>query len=189
MTTPKTPAKKPKLTHVDRTTTPFTGTLKIDATSVAAFLVDLPKGGMQGLRTPLPGIDGVVAELAVAVPADGAAAGISSTVYGQFVTRTTQIEQLQAISADAQKLAEVITETLALLEDGREQNIGQIVDAIRSTAKRSKSAGISAPFGKTLAYRAQVADKAVATRQKKKAAAAAPQATTPATPATPAPGH
>jgi hypothetical protein len=181
-TTKKT--QKPMTTHVDHTATAYTGPVKVDASTLASLLMDLVPGGMRGLRKSHTGIDDVVTELAAAVPAYGAAAGISQTTYQSFSAHTTAISQLQTIGAPILKLAEVITETIALHEDGQDQDLGQLVDAIRSTMRRKKSDSVGAPFQKTLAYRAETAKKGVATKKKKAAAKA------PAVPAaTPAAGH
>jgi len=77
-------------------------------------------------------------------------------------------------------LALVLLETIAVLEDRREQQLSQIADAVHSAAKRTKNASIKAPFEKTLAYRGQSAQKGVKTRAANKAARTA------ATPASPA---
>jgi hypothetical protein len=181
-TTTTTKTTKTMLTHVDRTATAYTGPAKVDATPVATLLIDLPPGAKKGLRTSGPGIDGVIAELAASVPTAGAAAGISTVLYQAFVTGTTNIEQLTAIWQVSSKLTEVVGETLAVLQDTREQQLSQLADAIQSTAKRTKNAGVTAPFQQTLAYKAQIAQKGVKTREAKKAAkAATPAATTPAT--------
>jgi hypothetical protein len=173
---------KPMAKHVDRTTTPYTGPAKVDATPLASLLVDLPKGARKGLRTALPGIDGVVAELGAAMPADGAEAGIPPSLYTAFANGCTNIANLTQLWQTTAKLAEVMEETLALLQDTREQQLSQMGDAIRSTAKRTKSDAVKAPFQKTLAYLGQYAVKGVKTRQEKKAQTAAA-----ATPATTAP--
>ncbi len=169
---------KPMTKHVDRTTTPFTGAVKVDATAVAALLVDLPKGGRKGLRTAGSGIAAVIAELAAAEPTDGPAAGISATVYQAFVTGCGNIAQLTALWQVSAKLTEVLAETLALEEDAREQQVSQIADAIRSTAKRTRNEGVEAPFQKTLAYVSAVGDKAAKKRAENKAAKAAAASTT-----------
>jgi hypothetical protein len=165
--------KKSQPKVVDRTATPFTGPTTVDATPIAPLLVDLPQGAMQGLRKALAGIDEVVTELATQVPLHGAEVGISPAAYQSFVSHTNTIAQLKAIGAPVLKLAEVITETLAVHEDARDQDLGQMVDAIQSTMKRKKNAGAGAPFQKTLAYRAQSAQKAASTRRKNAAAKAA----------------
>ncbi len=185
-TTKKT--AKPMLKHVDRTTTAYTGPVKVDASAVSAILINLPPGARKGLRTAGPGIAAVLAELAVSEPADGAAAGISPAVYASMVANSTNIALLTALGETCSKLSEVITDTLAILSDQREQQLSQIADSVDSTAKRTKSAGIKAPFAKTLAYKAAIALKAAKTRKEKKAAAAGttttPTTTTP-TAATP----
>ena len=184
-TTPKKPAKH-MLTHVDRTTTAYTGPVKVDATAVAPILIDLPPGAKRGLRTSGAGIAGVLTELASAVPTDGAAAGVSAPVYASLVTNSANLAALLALQAVAAKLAEVIDETIAVLEDQREQQLSQIADSIRSTAKRTRNAGVKAHFQKTLAYNAEGADKGVKTRKANKAAAAATTPTATATATTPA---
>jgi hypothetical protein len=173
---------KPMEKHVDRTTTTYTGPVKVDATAVASLLLDLPPGARQGLRTPGPGIDAVVAELAASVPTDGAAAGISPAIYAAFAAGTTSLAQLTALWQTADKLAEVLGETIAILQDTREQQLSQMADAVSSTAKRTKNEGIKAPFQKTLAYKGQSAKKSAQTRAKNKATAAGVKAA-----ATPAP--
>ena len=164
---------KPMPTHVDRTTTPYTGAVKIDATAVAPLLVNLPKGGRKGLRTAGPNIAAVVAELAAAVPTAGTAAGISAPLYASFTTGCANIDTLTALWQASAKLTEVLAETLALQENTREQQLSQIADAVRSTAKHTKNNGVEAPFQQTLAYTSATADKAAKTRATKKAATAA----------------
>jgi hypothetical protein len=181
-TTKKT--AKPMLKHVDRTTTAYTGPVKIDATAVAPLLVDLPPGAKRGLRTAGPDIASVLAELAVAVPTSGPAAGVSATLYAAMVTGSNDIAQLTTLQESAAKLAEVIGETLAILQDQREQQLSQIADAVESTAKRTKNAGVAAPFQKTLAYKGEAAEKAAKTRAANKAAKAAAATATPPAPAT-----
>jgi len=182
--------------QADHTTQPYTGPLTLDLTPAAKILVDLPKGGRRGLRKAGKTIDDVVAELAVAVPTDGAAAGIAQPVYQDFTTRTQNIDLLLPLYQQASKIADVLRSTLAINDDAREQDLGKITDSIRSTAKRSKSAAIKAPFKETLAYKSAAANKGVKTRTKKKeqaapaaAAPAAPAAPAAAAPAAPAAGH
>jgi hypothetical protein len=183
MTAKKVP-KNPMTTHVDHTATPYSGPVEVDVTVLATLLMDLVPGGMRGLRKSHAGIDEVVAELAAAMPKDGAAAGVSAAVYQSFVAHSSAIDQLRTSGAPILKLAEVIIETIALHEDGRDQDLGQIVDAVRSTMKRKKNDSIGAPFEKTLAYRAETANKGVATKKKKSAVKAVPPA-----PPAPAAGH
>jgi hypothetical protein len=176
--------EKPMTTHVDRTTTPYTGPVKVDASTVASILVDLPKGARKGLRTSGPGIDAVAAELAAEIATAGAKAGIAPAVYQSFLTNHNNATSLEEIGQTLFKLAEVVGETLALTVDAREQALSKIVDSIQSTAKRDKNDGIKAPFHQTLAYKSRIAEKAVKTKAAKKAAkAGAPTATPAATPA------
>jgi hypothetical protein len=196
---------KPMPTHVDRTAVAYTGPLKVDATAVGPLLQDLPPGARKGLRTAHVGIDDVLAEVAAASPAAQAAAGIPAALMQSYTTQNTNITALTQEEQVTAKLAEVMGESLALMVDAREQQLSQMGDAVRSTAKRTKNDGVKAPFQKLLAYLGEGATKAVKTRKAKKAAAATgtttPAATTPAattaaattaaatTPATTAAGH
>jgi hypothetical protein len=182
VTTPN--PKKPMPTKVQRDPQPYTGATAVDLSPVASILVDLPKGAMKGLRRQGAGIADVVAELAAAMPTYGAAAGVAPALYTSFTTHTGNIAKLQAVGTLAQKLAEVVTESIALEEDAQAQNLGQIGDAIRSTAKRTKNNSILAPFQKTLAYQSEAGVKAAATRAKKKAAKATTTGTAAGTPGT-----
>jgi hypothetical protein len=186
MATPATANKakrnvQPKI--IDRTPQKYGGPAQVDVSPILALLYDLPPGAMQGMRKDRPGIDDVVAELAAAFPTAGAAAGVSTAVYQSFTDHTDAIDKLRTAGAPILKLAEVITETIAIHVDARDQDLGQVVDSISSTMKRKKNAGLGAPFEKTLAYREAVAKKAAATRQKKAAAKATPAAQPPQAPA------
>lgn len=146
---------------------PYTGPLTIDVTALGNTLIDLPPGGKQKLRTEKEGMDGVIQELASAVPsAAGAAAGVPMEAYKLFVETTDDIAKLRAARAIVDKLAEVLDETEAKKVHERENALGLIVDAVTSNARRKKEPSLLAPFDKTLAYNAQIADKAARTRRK-----------------------
>src|SRR5262249_28234362 len=151
---------KKMATHVDRSTSPYSGPLQMDVTAVAPLLRDISKGGRRGLRTAGPGIDDVVTELATAMPTAGIAAGVSQVVYQSFLNSNANVVQLRQVGQVVFKLAEVVAESLALTEDERENALSKIADIIRSSAKRDKNAGIAAPFQKTLAYKSRAANKA-----------------------------
>ncbi len=187
---------KPLTKHVDRTTTPYGGLLTLDLTSFKTLLVTLPKGARKGLRTEQEGLADVLAELAVAIPANGAAAGVPAALYTALTTNNTNITQLKPLLQTATLIVEALGATIAVAEDLREQQISQIADCVQSTAKRMKNEGIKTPFKQTLAYKNKAAEKAVKTRAAKKTtaptaatttpAAAAPAATTPAAATAPA---
>jgi len=82
-------------------------------------------------------------------------------------------EQVRRYRLAFAKINEVLAESEALYEDQREHALSQIVDAVKSTAKRNKNKGIRAPFEKSIRYTQQAAEKAVKTRKKNAAEKAA----------------
>jgi hypothetical protein len=151
---------------------PYTGSLSFDLNPVASILIDLPPGGMRGMRRQQPGMTDVITELATAVPNEGAAAGVPMDAYQRFVDSTDKVDRVRKHRLALLKAAEVLAESEAVYEDQREQALSQMVDAVRSTAKRNKNKAIVAPFERSIRYTSQAADKAVKTRNKKAAAKA-----------------
>ena len=79
---------------------------------------------------------------------------------------TANIEKLVTREQDLEKALEVVRESKAKRIHDRENTISQIVDAVKSTAQRTGSKEILAPFEKTLRYNSQIAEKAAQTRRK-----------------------
>ena len=152
---------------------PYTGPLSFDVTPVAAILVDLPPGDLRGMRRQQAGMSDVIAELSDSVPALGASAGVAEDVYQRFVESSNKVEQVRRYRLGLAKLVEVLIESEALYEDQCEQALSQIVDAVKSTAKRSRNQGIRAPFEKSIRYTQQAAEKGLKTRKKNAAEKAA----------------
>jgi hypothetical protein len=144
----------------------YTGPLSFDLTPVASLLVDLPPGTLRGMRRQQPGIADVISELAEAVAGSGAEAGIPADAYKRFLDSTDKINRVRQQGALLLKMAEIITETEASYEHQREQAISQMVDSVRSTAKRNKNKAVLAPFERSIRYTQQAAEKAVKTRRK-----------------------
>lgn len=149
---------------------PYTGPLSFDLTAVGSILIDQPPGALRGMRRDQPGIDEVVKELAIAVKNNGVEAGVAPHAYQRFLDSTAKLAKLRLDSADLLKMAEVLAETEATYENEREQALSHMVDAVKSTAKRSKNRAILAPFEKSVRYTQQASDKGVKTRSKNKAA-------------------
>ncbi len=148
---------------------PYSGPLSFDLTALANLLVDQPSGATRGMCRDQPGITDVIHELADAMPAHGAAAGVSKEVYLRFLDSTAKLDLLRQHSAAILKIAEVLGETEATFENQRELALGQIIDAVKSTAKRTRNQAIVAPFEKAIRYRLQASDKAMRTRKQKAA--------------------
>jgi hypothetical protein len=151
---------------------PYIGPQTIDLADIASFLVDLPAGGLRGLRREQPGMAGVVSELAAGVPALGAKAAISADVYASFKETHELILKIRAARLLVDKVAEVLLESEGYYEDQRESDVTLIATAVRTSARR-KDESIRAAFEKTLTYNAQAAMKAVKTRRKNAAEAEA----------------
>jgi hypothetical protein len=99
---------------------PYTGALAFDLNPVASILIDLPPGGMRGLRRQQPGMPDVITELATAVPNEGAAAGVPMDVYQRFVDSTDKVDRVRKHRLALLKAAEVLAESEAVYEDQRE---------------------------------------------------------------------
>src|SRR5205085_3502232 len=86
-------------------------------------------------------------------------------VYASFEKTHTLIGQIREARLIVAKAAEVLAESEAYYEDQRETLLSLIVAAVRTSA-RQKDDSLRAAFEKTLAYKAQIAMKAVKTRRK-----------------------
>ncbi|MFT3768255.1 MAG: hypothetical protein QM820_22625 [Minicystis sp.] len=144
----------------------FTGTLVTDVTAMGGKLFDLPPGEVARLRREKPGMDGVVSELETAAPTLPAAAA----PYAEFVSHTATLAKIRAARVIADKISEVLVESEAKYEHDRENALGMIVDAVKSSAKRAGGKALLAAFEKSLAYVAQSGVKAAQTRKKNLAA-------------------
>jgi hypothetical protein len=159
----------------------YIGPHTLDLLPLQGKLVDIEEGGMQGLRTELPGFRSMALSLAEAMPLHGVAAGIAQDVYDHFVMCDETVATIDESLAIAEKQVEVLKESRAFYVDARQNDISLMVDAMKSRAQRRKDPTILVPFEKVLKYNSQVGDKAVQTRKKNEQLKAEQQ--------TPAPGE
>jgi len=152
---------------------PAVGDLHIDASVLAPHIVDLPPGDMQGLRIEKEGLATVIAEINANQAACGDKAGITQGDFSDFTTAHDAITKIDSFLAPARKLVELLEETRASLVDQRERLIHAFAKSVDGRAKTKGGAELLAKYEKTRAYRSLTADKAVKTREKNKAAAAA----------------
>ncbi|EYF07102.1 hypothetical protein [Chondromyces apiculatus] len=150
---------------------PYVGPVTLDITSIGPRLKDLPPGALRGMRRAQPGLAEVLVELATNMSSLGAAAGIGPELQNELEQCNQTLEDIQAVKAVVDKWTEVLDESLAFYEHEREGTIGQIADAVKSSARR-KDESLLAPFAKTVAYNAQVGLRAVKTRRRNAEAAA-----------------
>lgn len=147
----------------------YTGQLTSDLTDVKDILVDIPPGGLVGARGEQPGIAGVLAELAHAMPEHGDDAEVHAALYVRVTEATTNIDKLRAKEMLLEKQLEVVRETRTQWVNNREDDIGAIAAKAEETAIRNKKSELLAHFEKTIQYRSQTGLKALATRKKNEA--------------------
>ncbi len=160
----------------------YIGAHTLDMSSLQGKLVDIEEGGMQGFRGDMAGFQPMALGLAEAMPLHGAAAGIPQDVYDHFVLCNETVATIDGLLAVANKQVEVLKESRAFYVDARQNDIGLMVDAMRSRAQRRKDTSLLVPFEKLIKYHRQVGDKAAQTRKKNEQAKADGQAPTPPVP-------
>ncbi|AKT38184.1 hypothetical protein [Chondromyces crocatus] len=149
----------------------YAGELTLDLTDLQGSLVDLPSGGMRGLRREKPGWDRAEQELSTRLPLHAAELRVAPDLGTQISTLNTRLARVRAVKRTVEKLAEVAAETEAYLEDQREALVGLVVDSVRKAAKRTDPALMTA-FEKTIRYHGQTGLLAAKTRRKNEAATA-----------------
>jgi hypothetical protein len=157
---------------------PYAGPTAVDVTPMGSILVDVPQGVMPRLRRQQAGIDEVITEVDESVPAFATQVGLSQDIHVRFQACNNNLQQIRAARAVVDRLAEALEDSEAKYEDDRETIIGQIVDSVKSAARRI-DISLLGPFEKTIAYNSQIAVRAAKTRRKNAAAAEAEAETEP----------
>jgi hypothetical protein len=172
----------------------YIGPHNLDLLPLQGRLYDLENGGLQGYRKDQPGFQFMAASLAKAMPDNGAAAGVPQDAYDHFVMCNETVALIDERISIAEKQVEVLRESRAFYVDARQNDIGLMVDAMRSRAQRRKDPALLVPFEDVIKYNGQMGAKAFLTRKKNEQIKAEQQeqepATTPepvATPEAPAP--
>lgn len=145
----------------------YTGSLTADLANVKDALVDLPPGALHGVRREQPGIAGVLAELAHALPQYGNDAEVHGAFHSRIMQASIDIQKLEEHEIILKKMLEVVQESKAQWMNNREYDISAVGAKVVESATRQKKPELLAYFEKTLQYRSQVGLKAVATRKKK----------------------
>lgn len=143
------------------------GSLSIDCTALASFLVDLPPGGMRGFLSEQPGYAEAIAEILANQATLGAKAGIQPTEITSLVAKNEKIAEIDAVLPATQKLLEMLIETRAMLDNERQREVYAIAAAIEAKSKGTTGATLRAKYEKTRAYRSAIGVKAAKTRKKK----------------------
>lgn len=145
---------------------PDIGDMSIDASEVAPFVVDLPPGGMLGLRSAQPGFAEALAELLSNQPSLGVYAGVRDEDITDIQSTVAKREKIRSLLPAASKLVELLTETDAVLDDRLQRMVHSIADNVEKRAKMLRNDELLARYAKTRAYRSAIGNKAARTRQR-----------------------
>lgn len=144
----------------------YPGPYVIDLTPVQAHLVDLAPNATQGARGEQPNIEGVLEELATAIPQYANDLEVHPDIYPRIVAATNAIPALTTHVKQLEKALEVARESLARLVNNREEDISDIGARAADKGTRGKKSELLGHFERTIKYRSQIAEKAAKTRRK-----------------------
>jgi hypothetical protein len=145
--------------------TAFKGKLLLDLTAHKEVLQELPRGAKKRLKRTQKGYDEVESELSTALPQHAEALGLAGSVLQSIQDCSVTIKDLKEIKKDLAKANAVVDQTIALYEDQREAKVAMVAETVTSASDRLDPS-VAGAFTKTVKYRSQIADKAVATRRK-----------------------
>jgi len=158
------------------------GTLVLDCSKHASFLVDLPRGRMRGLLVERPGFSEVFAEVLANQATVGPKAGVTQDDIEAILVDNDHIDDIDAVLPAARKLVELLEESRAHYDDDRQRRVHAIANLIEGRARTTGIDEVLAKYDKTRACRSATGMKGVKTRKANKKKAES----TPATPPTPA---
>jgi hypothetical protein len=144
---------------------PYKGILNPDISHLDGIVVDLGHGTMRGLRRQKAGILKVLGEIQQGIPVHAVTLGVAPDIHDRISALTDKIEKVREARVIIDKLAEVLEETEAYLEDEREGEIGLVVNAVRGAGRR-KDPSVLTSFEETRRYHGQISARAYKTRRK-----------------------
>lgn len=144
----------------------YPGPYVIDLTPLKDHLVDLAPNAMQGARGVQPNIEGVLEELATAIPQYANDLEIHPDIYPRIVAASAAIPDLTIQVKQLEKALEVAKESLVRLVNNREEDISDIAARAADKGTRGKKSELLVHFEKSIKYRSQIAEKAAKTRKK-----------------------
>jgi hypothetical protein len=165
---------------------PFQGDVVIDLQPLKPILIDAIPGATRGLRREKPGIEKALGEIKQNIPTSAGLLGVAPSISDRATDLTEKIASIREARARVDKLAEILAETEAFLEDEREDEIGHIVSSVRRASTR-KDPAVVALFEETIRYHGQLAARAHKTRLKNQQVAPTEAPAHAATPPTPSP--
>lgn len=144
---------------------PIIGELSIDATDLT-FLVDLEPGARVHLRPSQPGIAEAIAEIKANQMVSDGARVVPESTFQELLTVEARIKQIDAKLPAVKKLAEMMGETRALLDDKQQRLVSAVARMAEAHATAFGDNSMLARYEKTRTYRSAVALKAARTRRR-----------------------
>jgi hypothetical protein len=145
---------------------PKLGDLKVDATPVGEYAVDLEIGDLLGIRREQPGINEALDEIHFNHEAHGARGGVTDEDIRMLDLMNARILETRTYLGPARKMVEILEETEAKHDDDRHTLISAIASSVERRAKLSGNEDLLGRYEKTRTYRSATAVKAVKTRRK-----------------------
>ncbi|MFT3767012.1 MAG: hypothetical protein QM820_16060 [Minicystis sp.] len=145
---------------------PEIGEIHIDASVCAPFIVDLPPGGLSGLRVAHDGVDVVVAEIAAHQAAWGDKAGVTAGDFDQIMTSHDRVKLIDRFLPAMRKAVEVMEETRAKEVDARERGISSVAASVDVRARAPGNEVLLAKYEETRGYRSEIALRGAKTRKR-----------------------
>jgi hypothetical protein len=152
---------------------PNVGDCVFDGSEFAPYLVDVPPGGLQRMRTAQDGCDEVCKEI-LANQADwGTKAGVTAEDAADLGDINAKMARLDQFIQPVRKFLEMLIETRYVLDDRKQKLIYTIGQAVDRRGKEKPE--LLAKYQHTRAYRSAIAKKALKTRNKNAEEASAPE--------------
>lgn len=156
---------------------PNVGDCVFDGSEFASYLIDVPPGGLQGMRTAQEGCPEVCKEILANQAEWGVKAGILAEDVSSLEDINAKLARLDQFVQPVRKFLELIIETRYALDDRKQKLIYTIAQAVERRGKERPE--LLAKYQRTRAYRSASAKKAVKTRFKNAAEATASEQGTP----------
>jgi hypothetical protein len=156
---------------------PNVGDCVFDGSEFASYLVDVPPGGLQGMRTAQDGCDEVCKEILANQAEWGLKAGITADDAADLENINAKLARLDQFVQPVRKFLELLVETRYVLDDRKQKLIYTIAQAVERRGKEKPE--LLAKYQHTRAYRSAIAKKALKTRHKNAEEASAPEQGTP----------
>jgi hypothetical protein len=152
---------------------PNVGDCVFDGSEFAPYLVDVPPGGLQGMRKAQDGCEEVIKEILANQAEWGSKAGITPDDAANLEDINTKLARLEQFVQPVRKFLELLVETRYVLDDRKQKLIYTIAQGVDRRGREKPE--LLAKYQHTRAYRSAIAKKGVKTRNKNAEEASAPE--------------